>query len=297
MDTLYMILTVGGTVIMAANWIFFFRYILHGRGVLTEHGKRNVVISDAIFILMACYIITGAVLLIKQFFHPVVAAVMFAFSITVFLLLVLLSRVTLTVKEGSLELSELLVGMIETRDPNINGHSRYVMNVVSLFYDYLPDQIRKNINKVSLEYAALMHNIGNIGVPESILSKSEKLSLEEWSVMYQHPRISSHLFDRIPGFDEVKDWILYHHERVDGNGYYKLNEGQIPLASKIIAVADTYAALTSRRSFRRQKTYEQAIKTIREAAGSQLDEQLVEYFCRVPGDKLKECRPGTMELF
>ncbi len=296
MDVLYLVLTVAGTILMAANSILFIRFIFNGRDVMTQHGKRNVVMSDAIIILMGCYVIAGAILIIKRFFHPFIAIMMFAFSLMVLLILILLSRITSTVKESSLELSELLVGMIETRDPNINGHSRYVMNLVSLFYDYLPDQVRKKVNRVSLEYAALMHNIGNIGVPESILSKGEKLSLEEWIIIYQHPRISTQLLDRLPGFDEVKDWILYHHERVDGKGYYKLNEGQIPLASKIIAVADTYAAITSRRSFRRQRSYEQAMKAIREAAGTQLDEQLVEYFCRLPQDKLKECRPPLLEL-
>ena len=69
--------------------------------------------------------------------------------------------------------AEVLVGVIDARDPNLNGHSRYVQNVTILFYRYLPEKITGKINPVSLEYAALMHDVGKLGVPEAILNKPD----------------------------------------------------------------------------------------------------------------------------
>lgn len=92
--------------------------------------------------------------------------------------------------------------------------------------------MKEGISPVSFEYATLLHDVGKLGVPESILNKPGKLDDEEWDVMKQHPKIAMDLLRTLPSFDEIKEWILYHHERMDGKGYYGLPGEDIPMANK-----------------------------------------------------------------
>lgn len=85
------------------------------------------------------------------------------------------------------------------------------------------------------------------------------------------------------------DWINFHHERVDGEGYYGVTDHNIPLPAKIIAIVDTYSAIRMKRSYKDRKTHEEAMRIIREVAGTQLDAELVEYFCTIPQEELERC--------
>lgn len=140
-----------------------------------------------------------------------------------------------------------------------------------LFYRYLPKTIKNELNPVSLEYAALMHDVGKLGVPESILNKPGKLDEDEWAVMRSHPKVGVKILKPLHAFDDISGWIEYHHERIDGNGYYKVSGETIPLAAKMIAIADTYSAITMRRSYKAPKTHEDAIEIIKSVSGTQLD--------------------------
>lgn len=156
------------------------------------------------------------------------AFILFFGSIFVSIVLTLLNHLMDTARTRSIDIAEVLVGVIDARDPNLNGHSLSVQNLTMLLYRHLPAHLRGQINPVSLEYAALMHDVGKMGVPEAILNKPGKLDADEWTVMKQHPRTGVRILKPLRTFDDVSDWIEYHHERIDGNGYYGLKGDEIP---------------------------------------------------------------------
>ncbi|MCR5303216.1 MAG: HD domain-containing protein [Lachnospiraceae bacterium] len=225
-----------------------------------------------------------------------VAGILFFGAIFVSLVLMLMYHLVDTLKDRSLELTETLVGVIEARDPNLNGHSRNVQKLCMCLYEYLPAGLKAGINPVNFEYAALLHDVGKLGVPEAILNKPGPLNSEEWEIMRQHPKIAMDLLKTFPSFEEIKDWILYHHERIDGKGYYGLPMESIPMAARMIAVCDTYSAITMSRSYKAGRSHEEAIEIIRDAAGSQLDPAIVAVFVMIPKEKLVACMPEAIDL-
>jgi putative nucleotidyltransferase with HDIG domain len=126
--------------------------------------------------------------------------------------------------------------------------------------------------------AALLHDIGKFIFPDSILFAERKLTDDEWQTVKLHPEQGAKLVRRIEGYGPVADIIYAHHERVDGNGYYRVPKEQIPLGSRIIAISDTYDVMTARDSYRRPVSSEAAIMELRRVSGSQLDGELVEVF-------------------
>lgn len=135
-----------------------------------------------------------------------------------------------------------------------------------------------------------------MGIPESILNKPGKLNDDEWEQMRQHPKKGVEILKELHSFEYILPWIEDHHERIDGKGYYHVKEQDIPLESRIIAVADTYSAITMRRSYKPSKTYEQAIEIIKDVAGTQLDPEIVKVFCTIPKEELEECAPKNVEI-
>ncbi|MBQ4379437.1 MAG: HD domain-containing protein [Treponema sp.] len=191
--------------------------------------------------------------------------------------------------DHSMEILETLVGVIEAGDENLDGHSLHVQNLAMLIYDYLPFKDRLEINRSNLQYAALFLDVGKLGIPREIIDKKGKLFPDEKMLIRRHPEICVQIFEKIPSFKTVTHWIKYHHERVDGNGYYKLRGDEIPLASRILAVADTYSAITMERSYRASLPYENAVAELRLVSGTQLDAELVTLFCSIPKHKVTAC--------
>jgi putative nucleotidyltransferase with HDIG domain len=126
--------------------------------------------------------------------------------------------------------------------------------------------------------AGLLHDIGKFIFPDSILFADRKLTDEEWKTVKLHPEQGAKLVRRIEGYGPVADIIYCHHERFDGNGYYKVPLDEIPMGSRIIAAADTYDVMTSRDSYRRPVSSEAALAELRRVAGSQLDPAVVDAF-------------------
>ena len=140
-----------------------------------------------------------------------------------------------------------------------------------------------------LKILAILHDIGKIGIPESILNKPSSLSQEEWEIMKKHPEIGYRIALASGELEHVANYILYHHERWDGHGYPKgLKEEEIPLPSRIIAIVDTYDAMTSDRVYRKKLPHDVAIEELRKHANSQFDAQLVKIFVEIVEDYLKD---------
>lgn len=124
--------------------------------------------------------------------------------------------------------------------------------------------------------AALLHDLGKIGVPEGILRKPGPLTPEEWEIMRRHPVTGAQIVAPLEFFDEGAVIVRHHHERLDGTGYPDgLAGNTIPLGARIVAVADVYDALTSGRPYRSALSHTEALGVLREASGRTLDERLV----------------------
>lgn len=296
MDFIIYASIIAGAALMVTNILRFARFIRNTGDVLSAGDKHDRVWEFFSLVLLIFFLI--GYLLVAFLGEPdlIMAGILLGGSIFVAIVLTLMFRLMKTVKGNSLEVAEMLVSMIDARDPNLKGHSRYVQNLTMLLYKNLPQNRKNEINELSLEYASLMHDVGKLGVPERILNKPAKLDDAEWEIMKNHPKIGVRIMKSLPSFDEILPWIEYHHERIDGSGYYGIESRDIPYPAKVIAVADTYSAITMRRSYKDPRTHEDAIEIMKQVAGTQLDEELVAILCSIPKNELMACVPETVEV-
>jgi putative nucleotidyltransferase with HDIG domain len=162
-----------------------------------------------------------------------------------------------------------LVQAIEMRDPYTRGHSLQVAKLASAIAEAI-GITGKDLELV--KFAGLLHDVGKIAVPECILRKPSFLTNDEWKVIQLHPKQSVAIIEPIKGLRQIRDWVLYHHERWDGRGYPKNIKGdRIPIQSRILSVCDTYSAMTEDRPYRKRLSDQEARNEIRKVAGSQLD--------------------------
>ena len=130
-----------------------------------------------------------------------------------------------------------------------------------------------------LEVAALLHDIGKVGVPDSILKKPGKLDPEEYALMKKHPEYGWAVLRMLPGFERAALDILHHHESVDGKGYPAgLKGAEIPVVSRIVCVIDAFDAMVSSRPYRKGLPFEEAVRRLKEASGTQFDAVIVQSF-------------------
>jgi HD-GYP domain-containing protein (c-di-GMP phosphodiesterase class II) len=130
-----------------------------------------------------------------------------------------------------------------------------------------------------VEVAALLHDIGKVGVPDAILKKSGPLTAEERALINRHPEYSWSILRLFPGLEEASLYALHHHENVDGTGYPAGLKGQdIPLVSRIISVIDAYDAMVSNRCYRQGLPREEAISRLLKSSGTQFDADVVQTF-------------------
>jgi putative nucleotidyltransferase with HDIG domain len=136
--------------------------------------------------------------------------------------------------------------------------------------------------------AGLLHDVGKIGIAGSIVAKPGPLDDHEWDEMRGHPRIAADLLEDA-GLEDIRGWILAHHERPDGAGYPRgLSDADIPVEAKILAVADAFEAMTNDRCYRRSIGRDRAVAELRRHAGSQFDSIVVEAFvCVLERDELE----------
>ena len=295
MGLLITIFIVLGSILMVANIVRYFWFLKNTSDVLSTGSRRDRIWKAIAGVLLVFFLLGYLFCAFVGEPDFIMSMILLGGSIFVSIVLTLMFNLLDTAKSRSIDIAEVLVGVIDARDPNLNGHSRHVQRLTMLFYEYLPASIKHSINPVSLEYAALMHDVGKLGVPESILNKPAKLDADEWVIMKQHPRVGVKILEPLQTFAHIMDWILYHHERIDGHGYYSQPGKQIPLPARIISIADTYSAITMRRSYKAPKTHEDAIQIIKDVAGTQLDAELVKYFLTIPREKLIECIPEQVK--
>ncbi len=182
----------------------------------------------------------------------------------------------------------LIVNAIEAKDPYTKGHTARVTSYSTLIAKTLklsPDE------RNALELAALLHDVGKIGIPDSILLKPGKLSKKEYAVIKQHPVRGAKIMEPL-NKPLVIQGILHHHEKYDGSGYPAGLKGRkIPIISKIITVADAFDAMTTDRPYRKRLSLTEAVRRLKKDAGTHFDPNIVEAFLdviEVKQDRIKE---------
>lgn len=181
---------------------------------------------------------------------------------------------------------------LDAKDNYTFGHSMrvaYFSLVTGAEAELSPEEMYE------LELSAIFHDIGKIGTPDAVLNKPSRLSEEEFNVMKQHPENSYEILKEFPLFEKIANNARLHHERFDGKGYPLGLKGQdIPVAARIILIADTFDAMTSTRPYRKGLPYEVAFEELVQFAGTQFDPNLVRMF--IEGMK-KEALKGEEEFF
>lgn len=138
----------------------------------------------------------------------------------------------------------------------------------------LDDRVLQN-----LEIAALLHDIGKVGIPDAILRKPGKLEADEYALMKKHPEYGWAVLRTLPGFEHAALDILHHHESFDGTGYPAgLKANEVPIVSRIVSVIDAFDAMVSSRPYRKGLPYEEAVRRLILASGTQFDAQVVKCF-------------------
>ena len=187
-------------------------------------------------------------------------------------------RQTLTRSREGFSMLDALVTAVDNKDRYTRSHSEDVM-AYSL-------QIARELGLAAekqhtVAVAALLHDVGKIGVPDSVLRKPGRLSEEDFGAIKQHPLMGSVIVGAVPGFEETLDAVRHHHERWDGEGYpFGLSGEETPLIARLMAVADAYSAMTTDRPYRKGMESAQARQILREGAGTQWDTNCVEAFLR-----------------
>ena len=171
---------------------------------------------------------------------------------------------------------------IEAKDPYTNGHSRRVGEYACKLAERLGLSPKKVEN---LKIAAILHDIGKIGIDESILNKPGRLTTEEFDKIKQHPEIGVKIIKDIDFLKDASEIILSHHERYDGTGYPEGRKYKdIILEAQILSIADVFDALTSERPYRNAMTVEEALDIIEKGKGNQFESRLADTFIRMIKD-------------
>jgi HD-GYP domain-containing protein (c-di-GMP phosphodiesterase class II) len=140
-----------------------------------------------------------------------------------------------------------------------------------------------------LEIAAILHDIGKVGVPDAILNKPARLDPDERRVIEKHPEWGWAILRTIPGFERASLLVLHHHEKIDGTGYpARLRGEEIPFGARIVCAVDSFDAMVSDRSYRRGMPLEEALRRMRADAGTHFDPVIVEHFARFAAQVLPE---------
>jgi putative nucleotidyltransferase with HDIG domain len=189
------------------------------------------------------------------------------------------SRLYEELKDSYLQTLTALANAVEARDIYTRGHTERVC--------YMAQSLCKemgwnNEQLWEVKMGGILHDIGKIGVPDAVLNKAETLTPDEFEIMKQHPICGAKMLENISFLSPATPFVLYHHERFDGKGYpFGLCQEQIPIQGRLMAVVDTFDAMTSDRPYRKAKSFKMALQEIEDCAGTQFDPQIAHQFLRV----------------
>ncbi|MBP1153686.1 MULTISPECIES: HD-GYP domain-containing protein [unclassified Paenibacillus] len=179
----------------------------------------------------------------------------------------------------SIALIDSLAQSIEVRDSYTSGHSHRVGDMSVRIGERMG---LETDDLMRLKWSAMLHDIGKIGISESILNKEGKLTDDEYRLMKQHPELGRRILKDLPYAELILGGVMHHHERMDGKGYpYGLSGDQIGLQARIIAVCDVWDAITSKRSYRDAMSYHDALKIMESGRGSQFDPLVLDHFLEI----------------
>jgi putative nucleotidyltransferase with HDIG domain len=203
-----------------------------------------------------------------------------------------LNKALLTIEDSYRSTLKALAVALETRDRDTHGHSERVVSFSLRLGSELgldEEQLR------SLEFGALLHDIGKIGIADAVLRKPAPLTAEEWQQMREHPSLGQSILRGIKFLEGAARVVGEHHEKWDGSGYPRgLKGSAIDLNARVFAVADAFDAITSDRVYRAGKSYESAIAELDTHAGRQFDPQVVAAFRRIPPGDWERLRAASL---
>lgn len=285
-----------GAIFIALSIVRYRRMIAYNRQS-TYESQTNKWLSERVALLFLYLFfagfIVGAVDTVVRGVEPMyffITVIFLLGAIFVFASIYAQEQLILRLREKTMETMKAFVNAIDMKDSYTKGHSQHVYEIIDLFYDRLDSVTQGKISKPKLIDAAMLHDIGKISISDKILNKNGALSDEEWLIIKTHPSNGQKMLAETC-YSEIGDWVLYHHERIDGKGYYGLPGDDIPLESRMIAIADTYSALRTDRSYRLKKSHDEAIEIILDASGTQFDEGLVRTFLTIDRESLLPLQP------
>jgi HD-GYP domain-containing protein (c-di-GMP phosphodiesterase class II) len=187
-------------------------------------------------------------------------------------------RPSVAEQRSYLDLVRMLAAAVDARDAYTQSHSLVVAELVAELYDFLD---LPRAGRLSMRTAAMLHDVGKIGISDAILRKPGPLTAAERKEIELHPVLACDILHAIPR-PEILPWIRGHHERWDGQGYPDALAGQeIPFEARMIAVCDAYDAITASRPYHETRSGDEGIEQIRAGRGSQFDPQLADAFLRM----------------
>lgn len=200
-----------------------------------------------------------------------------------------LSETNTVLEKAYLELVETLRLAVEAKDTYTRGHSERV----SAYSVLIGEKMELSSRRLkTLKIGGIFHDVGKIGVPDSILLKEDKLTDDEYSKIKKHTVVGAEMLEPVSYFKNVLPIIKYHHERYDGTGYPEGLKGEkIPILARIVAVADSFDAMTSKRSYRNSLSLKKVKTELEKGKGTQFDPQIADVFLDIienDYDKIKE---------
>jgi putative nucleotidyltransferase with HDIG domain len=257
---------------------------------------RSLVFVVGLGLAMAALYATAGITAVALLFIPVFAS-QYMFKLLVREQAHVAKQQELTDKylEMNLGLAVAMVVLLDSKDQYTADHSAAVAMYCR---DMALSAGMDEGEAEEIHLAGLLHDLGKVGTPDAILRKDSTLDEEEWGYIRQHPEKGAEVLSQLAAYQNVADIVRYHHERLDGSGYPAGLTGEsIPEASKMLAVADTYHAMTSDRPYRRALSSFEALKELRSMAGVSLDARWVEVLAGILRDKDLAYRDGSATDF
>jgi len=261
-----------GYVPVSVNWILLSLVISFVSQTALLYTLRDVIRQIGWYEFI--HPVLGAVLAILWQFHPLSVLL----TAVIFLMIKHSYQVAVQMQQQTHEALRALVRVIDERDHHTHDHSERVSQYAKMIAEELG--LEQEETEVLAE-AGLLHDLGKVGMADDVLFKNSKLNSKELQHARQHAKVGAELLSKFPLFEKGALLVKHHHERYDGTGYPDgLAAEQIPLGSRIIAVADAFQAMTENRPYRPALTFDQAVAQLQAGSGTQFDPLVVEAFVR-----------------